>query len=843
MKSKQKATLFEVSASRRQETVNIPANGKSVQPEQPAKPISVMMRGSQDSRRSYYVLGEGGSGIATILVYKYVLQKRGVWAAEAIRYKAFDNDPRHKEQFAPEEFVDWSGVNLGHFLRAALAHPQQFPGLKRLGDLTSLLEALQPIPILIGGCRDNRRIGGALYERQAELAGEQVVADLMIPLNELRWAGNGSTAGNADLELLNIIQVFSGGGAKGNTAALADAWVIRHQLLATGYTKFRIDPVIYLPEVFKTAKQERIKANTHAFLVELAAVYTRPLPKMKIGPLWVERTPPYGLIKLLNGVDEQGREYQQDEVYAIEAECFRLSHFGPTGDFLESLIPNIVDELRWPYVGYSQNCCIKVLLIEELKRLHGLRHQKRLFETLAQQPRQADLKQQGKQLAQEWLRQHRLTPQDLSKLFLPELNSRQIAQELKPYRRLSLAAMELALTKYRQLKPMAWQEALAQAVDQQMERLETALIQWVGQLLNQPEYRPNGVRLVLDHNPEAQIESIAYFLADLKQMLKRKLAQAQTELDRQRAQTAKRPFILTKAFFKLFPRLRKRRWLDQTILALSLELLMLKLRAQIELVNRVERLVQSHSQAMLTWQTVLEQGSQMVEEQTRQYAGQRQHRPIFEENILSPAEEEALFAVRIDRALTLSRQGLTFQWQADQWTLQGGADDRLLSFDAGELAISDGLERFLAEYVIGFWKDLEELSLEAILESRGEDPVELITGMKRRCSPLISIDYEQHQVQGGQQTVSLRREYILGTQHGKEGLFQGYASPNGFEIVTTGAAGKYRLELLSTVFYVNPFALTQTGAYKEAYDRLWAGGHNPHIFALSELGLAETEVN
>ncbi|GIK43869.1 MAG: hypothetical protein BroJett011_77020 [Chloroflexota bacterium] len=847
MKSKQKATTLETSAIHVGETVNFPTNGKTVQLEQPAKPVGVAKDGLSGSHRSHYMIGEGGSGIATILTYKQTLQKRRI-VAEAIRYKGFDNDPRYKEQFAPEEFVDWSGVNLGNFLKVALAHPRQFPGLKRLGDLATLLEALQPVLILIGGCRDNRRIGGALYERQAELAGEQLVADLMVPLDELRWAGNGfggfgnGAARNKDVELLNIIQVFSGGGAKGNTAALADAWVIRHQLLATGYTRFRIDPVIYLPEVFKTAKQDRIRANTHAFLVELAAVYNRHLLKMKIGPLWVDRTPPYGLVKLMNGVDEQGREYQQDEVYAIEAECFRLSHFGPTGDFLESLLPNIVDELRWPFIGYSQNCAIKVLPVEELKHLNGLRHQNLLYASLAHQPHEAELKQQGKHLAQEWLRQRQLTLQDLSKLFLPELNSRRITQELRLYRQLPLAAMELARAKYSQLKLATWQESLAQIVDQQTEWLAAALICWIGQLLNQPEYRPNGVRWVLGHDPGARIEGLAYFLTDLKHMLKRKLIQAQSELDRQRVLIAKRPFILTRTFFRLFPRLRKRKWLDQTVLLLSLELLMLKLRAQLELISRVEQLVQNHSQAMLTWQTVLEQGSQRVEEQIKLYASQRQHRPIFEENILSPAEEEALFAARIDRAITLSRQNLSFQWQAGQWVLQGHSGEQSLAFDAQELTTTDGLERFLEEYVISFWKDLDELSLEAILEGRGEDHVEVIAGMKRRCSPLISVDHEQHQIQGGQQTVPLRREFILGTQHGKQGFFQEYTGPHGFAIVTTGEAGKHRLELLSTVFYVNPLALTQSAEYKGAYDRLRATGHNPHIFDLTELGLADEEV-
>lgn len=840
MKSKQ-TVQAQVISTHSSKTVIRPANGQSIPAPGATTANGATSAGFESSRRSYYVVGEGGSGIATIMKYKRVLTERGVFVPNFIRYRGFDNDPRYKEQFGPEEFVDWSGVNLGNFLRVALAHPKQFPGLARFGDVTSLLDALKPVEILVGGCRDNRRIGGALYDRQAALAGEPLISDLLAPAHELRWAGQAATGSNEQLETLIIIQPFSGGGAKGNTAALGDAWVIRHQLLDPGFVKFRIDPVIYLPEVFNTTKQDRIKANTHAFLVELAAVYTRSLPKMKIGPIWVERTSPYGLIKLMNGVDEQGRDYRQHEVYGIEAECFRLSNFGPTGDFFESRIPNIVDDLSWPYVGYSQNCLIKVLPVKELQKLFGLRQVNMQFEHLAQQPHPAETKQQGRKLAQEWLTQQQITPRHIGKLILPELNGRKIAAELKPYKKLKLAALETTLAKYRAVKLAAWQEAADKDIEQQAERLDDELINFVGHLINQPEYSPTGVRFVLDSKPEEQVEGIAHFLAELNKTLKRRLSQVQTELDRQRYKLARRGFILTRLFFKLFPRLHKRRRLNMTITLLSLELLALKLQAQIKVVNQLGQTVEAHNQAMVAWEATLKTGSQMAVEQTRQYANQRQHRPIFEENILSEAEEEALFGERIDQAFTLGRQGISFKWQAGQWVLHCGSDDRSLTFEREELGQAVGLERFLSRYVIDFWNDLDELSLEAILERRGDDPVELLAQMKKRCSPLISIDLDQHKAQGGEQAVSLQREYILGTQWGTQGLFQDYSSPNGFEIVTTGEAGRHRLELLYSVFYVNPFALTQSGAYQAAYDRLRASGHNPHIFDVAELGLDDKE--
>jgi len=173
--------------------------------------------------------------------------------------------------------------------------------------------------------------------------------------------------------------------------------------------------------------------------------------------------------------------------------------------------------------------------------------------------------------------------------------------------------------------------------------------------------------------------------------------------------------------------------------------------------------------------------------------------------------------------------------------LQCGSGDEALTFDQEELNTRAGLERLLRGYVRGFWQDLGELSLESILEQRGDDPVELIEHMKERSRPLISIDHVQHQGQGGKKAVEQQREFILGTQRGKTGFFQGYSSPKGFQIVPTGEAGKHRLELLSSVFHINPMALAQSGSYRQAYERQKAAGYSLHIFDEAELGLDQNE--
>jgi hypothetical protein len=237
-------------------------------------------------------------------------------------------------------------------------------------------------------------------------------------------------------------------------------------------------------------------------------------------------------------------------------------------------------------------------------------------------------------------------------------------------------------------------------------------------------------------------------------------------------------------------------------------------------------------------------GSQVADQLETQYASQRQHRPVFEENILSQAEEDGLFGDRIDDAFTLATKDVSFGWHEGRgWVLRCGPDEEPLTFDHQELSTTHGLERLLKGYVKGFWDDLDELSLELILEQRGEDPVELIERMKKRSSPLISIDRVQHKVQGGDKAVPLQREFILGTQHGKTGFFQGYSRPEGFQIVPTGEGGKHHLELVSCVFYINPFALAQSRSYEQAYDRQKAAGHSLHIFDEAELGLNEDKQN
>jgi hypothetical protein len=558
-------------------------------PAQAAKPVGTEADVPSDSRRRHYVEGRGGSGIASILCRKQALARRGISVDGSVQYRGFDNDPRDAEKFCPGEFIDGSGVHLGNYLRAKLANPRLFPGLDRLGDLTALLEELKPVEILIGGCRDNRRIGGALYQHQADLAGDQLVSDLLAPADELRGAekeadvsGNGKSKGSSDLETLVISQLFSAGGAFGNSGALPDAWLMTDRLMASGFSKFRVDPVVYLPEVFKTNKQDRIRANTHAFFLELAASYSGELSKMKIGQHWVDCSPPYTLIKLMNGVDEQGLVYDQQSVYAIEAECWRLSNFGPIGDALESLIPNIVDELSWPYVAYSQNCRILVLPVKELQRQFGLKLEKMLLRHLAWQPDPAEVKGRARELAREWLTLQQITPREIGKLFAADLSGQTIAVDLSSYKKLKLATLQATLAKYREVKFAVWQDALDKVVDHLDERLQAALIRQIDFLLNGPDHSPQGVQFFLGADPEEHIEGLAYFVADLRQILKRKLAQAQKELDVHHRKMIRRPFILNRAFFKLFPRFHRRRLLRQNQIFLALQLLDLKLRAQSE---------------------------------------------------------------------------------------------------------------------------------------------------------------------------------------------------------------------------------------------------------------------
>jgi hypothetical protein len=146
-----------------------------------------------------------------------------------------------------------------------------------------------------------------------------------------------------------------------------------------------------------------------------------------------------------------------------------------------------------------------------------------------------------------------------------------------------------------------------------------------------------------------------------------------------------------------------------------------------------------------------------------------------------------------------------------------------------------------ADYAQRFFTALDTLDIEQILIDQERDPLILLERMKSLASPLVSIDWVAHKQLSGAHALPLRREVILGTPAGTNGFFSKVPNQDGFTVVTTGEADRHRIDLLSSLFNINPFALTQSPAYERAYQEVRALGYSPHIFDEAEVIEEEKE--
>lgn len=811
---------------------------------------------SRPSLRRYYSLGAGGSGIADILRRKRLAQQLldEQELQSRLRVLVTDNDHKFKESFEAGEFVAWDEIPLGDFIRAKLANPKQFPGLDRFGDLRAILEDLQPIDVVSNGFRGNRGIGGMGYEYMATMHGDQMVSDLLRPALEL--CGVASQNGvdpngyslmgyDADSEAsgqLIISQSFSAGGAKGSTAALADIWLLRTKLQEMGITNTRFDCTIYLPEAFDTSRQQqkRNQAHTQAFFKELKAVYTREFPPMSIGRHQVERTPVYTLIKLMNGVDEGGqRVYSQSDVYDIGAATAMLSSFGPIADHFESLIPNIVDDLSWPYIGYSQNCHILTVPVEELQFQFGnqLTHDV-VTQHLLRPPQIDDVASQGKSRARQWLTRHHLTPQNLGRLFSEQAKI-QLVVDLSPYKSLPTQQLQKAAVEYEKAKFKAWERDIEKAIERLNEELAQSLRNELMSTLNAPELGLRFIPYLLDQDADREVFGLGAFLSDLKSTLVKRQTLNRNSLRQVRENLSRPPKFWQRLIPSWLSKHKQQRWFRLKQRELGLRVMELLLNAQIALVDSLLAEVQGHSERITAWIAQLEHAGRVVAQETATSSRLRQQRPVYETNILSPAEEAALFQARQPTAYTLMSQRLSWQWhpgansEAGNWIVAVEADSTR-QLQQSDCTNMDGLQ-VLCSLASRLFDDLDTLNIEQILIDQGRDPVELLESLKEQSQPLVSVNLVADHLLQGTKSPGLRREIIVGAPQGGQGFFREIKSGGGLQIVATGRQQKHQIVLLSSLFNINPFAFTQSGVYDQSYEELKTAGHALHIFAESEV--------
>ena len=306
----------------------------------------------------------------------------------------------------------------------------------------------------------------------------------------------------------------------------------------------------------------------------------------------------------------------------------------------------------------------------------------------------------------------------------------------------------------------------------------------------------------MGNDPPNEVNGLQTYLDDLHLVLTKRYAQHQLVLQKACEQlNAPR-----KRFKRILPAWltnHKRRWLRLKQREFALRVTEQLIQAQLRLVEQLQRIVHEHLNQVITWIARLEQASTVVEQQKSRFDQQRLRRPVYETNILSPQEEQDLFAQRSDAAFAVAVQNITWKWKTDNsnspasWVLQvNSSNESDLRFD--EIANSTGLNP-LVHMCRNLFLDLGELDIEQVLLQQGQQPTDVIEMLKSKSPVLVGIDTVADRLQQGSQAPGLRREVILGTPHGSKGFFRSVQSSGaGFQIVATGEQERHRIAILTS---------------------------------------------
>ena len=160
---------------------------------------------------------------------------------------------------------------------------------------------------------------------------------------------------------------------------------------------------------------------------------------------------------------------------------------------------------------------------------------------------------------------------------------------------------------------------------------------------------------------DPKTKGLAWWLACLKQRLEAKQDKARRQLKKLQKKLAK-PGLFRRWQRRFFPGAYKRGRLKLTGQAWGARLLLMQLKAEIDLIEQVGERVVHHQQKLQEAIATLEQASQHYIQQEQLTARQRLNRPVFEENVLGAADEEELYTDRIEWVWQRARPGVKMKW-------------------------------------------------------------------------------------------------------------------------------------------------------------------------------------
>jgi hypothetical protein len=792
----------------------------------------------------------GRVGQPVTWAFRLILQANGGWGrlveaalrrrlgddprAERVKTLVIDTDVNGMDVYGPGEAYALDRVPIRKLLTRMMRDVNAYPQFRALfeGHLRKLWQAIGSIDDISLGAMMTRALGmGALMfhlERHPELL--SILQDKARQLNRFTandgccsgdGPGNGSAAEDDRLPT-SICQLQSKPGGNGSAIAQAVRDLLRHLLRQQGI-RYRLIAINALPSVFGSLNlldENRLRANAYAHTREDMLRHERPLPPWDAGVAGqVERDGPgYEIAYDLEGVNMHGKVYDGPEaVAAVAAEFIRMTLMGgPLADRYNGVTQNLFRHLQPPYVGASFGAFVCEIPIEDIIKQYGLWMSRLGIKQLLRGYPQAEVEQLATAQVQQFMTQSGL--QDRGRWFRVNTRNEKIRPDARQFRGKPRADLPRMLDNYELKKFPDWHADIEELEDVIYDNLAAFLDEQILKLVNSAGLRQ--ARQVLQR-PDG--DCLGRALDQLAHSVRRQMEGQRQQLTSHQRGEARRHGLPLWRKVTLAPR---ERFLDAKQAGFDLKMSVMRLTGQSRVITtRLQERIKYHLREIDGWIRTLEELDQRLEAMERMFAHERRNHPEIVQYVLCPEEEREIFERHAGNVLERFLDALAFTWDRNELVLlylterpdNPGQQQKLLS--------EAGIRRHV-QFCCDLWGFLrEELSVEDLLQQRGQDPVELAEKWFRYAAPLINVEELD-------QEKPLIHLMLMGSQHGGDGFWKAVLKPY-LTIERTG--DPFRVDCLYAVFRVSPWALAQTEAMRADYERLRAAGEPLHAYPESEL--------
>jgi len=748
--------------------------------------------------------------------------------AEGVKSLVIDTDVSGMETYGVGEAYALDGVPIRKMLTRMMRDAEAYARYRPLFDgyLRKLWQTIGATDDISLGAMMTRPLGRTAFEWHLERHPE-LRASLVSQARQVNryCAGDGRcTSGDGlgqDELPITICRVQSMIGGNGSAIHQLVADVQKH-LLAQQGIRHRSISINALPSAFGSLHlldEDRLRAHAYADTLERMLRYERPLPAWDAGLAGqVERDGPgYEVAYFLEGVNMRGKVYDGPEaVAAVAAEFMRMTMLGgPLADRYTGVTQNVFRHLQPPYVGASFGVFAYEVPIEDIIRQFGFRLGRLGIKQLLRSHPDADLEQSAWHQVGLFLTQSGL--QDRGRWFRASPQGGKIRPDVQQFQGRPRADLPRILENYELKKFDDWQTDIDDLVDAIYSDLAGFLDDQVLRLVNAAGLRQ--ARRALERSDG---DCLAGALDRLAQGLQRQLERERQQLvTHQRGQARRRGQATWR---KLTPAPR-RRYLSARQTEFDHKVAVMRLTGQLQVITRLQERVRFLVRELDSWILALEELDQRLAAMDETFAHQRDNHPEFVQHALCPEDEREIFEQHVSKVLVLFLDSLSFTWDGSELILVYHTAESENTGQRRRLLSEAGIRQHLT-YACSHWDFLrQELSVEAILHQRGEDPVQLVERWFRYAAPLINIEELD-------QEKPLIHLMLMGSQHGGDLFWKDVDKPY---LTIERTNDPFRIDCLYAVFRLNPWALAQTAAMRADYQRLRADGEPLHAYPETEL--------